>query len=278
MSDLKPFTQRVLVDTIAKHLPPSGSQLRLWDIGGKVAGLITQGRADLTVTTMDTLPPDGENLVDSVVALNYPDALSASFLAAAWRVLRPGGRLIMIDTDAQPDAAIVQQLEAAGHTRILVEPAAERPKPLGVLMRGEKPHTTNSTFARIKVATDAPAANLTLATFDGPYVYALIYQAPNKPVWALRPDETLTWDAVLATTDQPYIVAFSSLPNAVSLMQTAVMNNRISGINKVGKFRRVIAAAWDHPLWLNPTLNELRSAELGRYPLDPSTAEIPDEA
>ncbi len=277
MAQLKPRTARLLIEAMAKHLPPSSARLRLYDIGGKAGDVLRELRADLDIVAV-AAPPEAwdapDNSVDSIVALGYEGALDDTFLAVALRVLRPGGRLIMVDPDGEPDKAIVQQLEASGHTRILVETAAECPLPLGVLMRGEKPHTTDSTFARIKVAANADADNLTLADFDGAYVYLLVRQTPNKPAWALRDGENIVWHAALA---DGHYVAFTSLPKAVSLMQPAVMQGIVTDVNKVGKFSMKTAQTWDAPVLLNPTLDRLKGRTITFTPIDPATAEAPDE-
>ena len=247
-----PRTRRLLIEAMAKHLPPSGSTLTLWDIGGAAEDVLTELRDDLDITPV-TAPPEQwdttPNQVDSIVALDYERATDDDFLGAALRALRPGGRLIMIDAEGEPDKSTVQQLEKTGHTRILVEDAIECPMPLGVLMRGEKPHTTDSTFARIKVAANTDDDNLTLADFDGPYVFLLVKQQPNKPVWALDEGEQLTWDAVTVHPDgKQMLVAFTSLPKAVSFMQPAVMQGFVDGVNKVGKFSRETAQTWSLPV------------------------------
>ncbi len=264
-----------LAEVMAKHLPPSGSRLRLLDVGGHTALTLAARRDDLDIDTPDMLPADAApDSADSITYLGDMSTLPATFLADALRVLRPGGRLIMADPNGSPDKAWVGRLEAAGHTRILVE-AAELG---GVLLRGEKPHTTDSTFARVRVAADADADNLTLETFDGPYVFVLVQQTPNKPVWKLEPDEELRWNAVTAddgTTQR--MVAFTSLPKAVSLMQPAVVQGVIQDVNKVGKFSRETAAAWPYPVLLNPTLDALKPQSIALVSLDPSTAEAPDE-
>ena len=274
-------TRRLLIEAMAKHLPPSGSRLTLWDMGGEAGEILAELRDDLSIEAISQPPEDwtvDANQVDSIVALDYDRARDDAFLQAALKALRPGGRLIMIDSEAEPEKATVQQLEQAGHTRILVEDAIECPLPLGVLMRGEKPHTTDSTFARIKVAANTDADDLTLAGFDGPYVYLLVAQGPDKPVWKLEADEKLTWDAVTVHTDgEQALVGFTSLPKAVSFMQPAVMQGFATGINKVGKFSRETAASWTLPVMLNPTLAALRDSETTLVSIDPDTAEAPDE-
>lgn len=264
-----------LAEVMAKHLPPSGSRLRLLDVGGQAAPTLAARRDDLDITTPDALPAAmPEASADSITYLGATSALPPTFLGDALRLLRPGGRLIIADPDGVPDRAWVGRLEAAGHTRILVEAAG----PGGVLVRGERPHTTSSTFARVRVAADADADDLTLATFDGPYVFVLVQQTPNKPAWKLEPGETLRWHAVTAHDDETQrLVAFTSLPKAVSLMQPAVVQGVVRDVNKVGKFSRSTAAQWPYPVWLNPPLDALRERAITLVPLDPTTAEAPDE-
>ncbi|MCA9907939.1 MAG: hypothetical protein KC519_04760, partial [Anaerolineae bacterium] len=117
-----------------------------------------------------------------------------------------------------------------------------------------------------------------LNRYPGRYLYLLIRQTPNKPVWALREGETLAWQAVALTVDdQTALLAFSSLAKAVAFMQPAVLADHIRDINKVGKFSVQTAHTWALPLLLNPD-----PALLAAYPqtlltFDPATAEQPDE-
>lgn len=281
MTETLTKTQRLLVEAMIKHLPPSSARLKLWDVGGKVGAVFLEQRADLDIVPVSedvTQWDAGENLADSVVAFAPPAPLSEPFLKATLRVLRQGGRLIMIDPQANPDKALVQQLESVGHTRILVETAIECPLPLGVLMRGEKPHQTQSTFARIRVASDADADNLVWETYDGAYIYLLVRQAPNKPVWALSPDDVLRWSAVrVGTGESGALVAFTSLPKAVSFMQQAIMQRVLGGINKVGKFHTATARAWEQPLLLNPLIPDVKVAPFWFWDVDPTTAAASDE-
>ncbi|MEL6152342.1 MAG: hypothetical protein AAFR56_22110, partial [Chloroflexota bacterium] len=198
----------------------------------------------------------------------------AAFLSAVLRVMRPGGRLIMVDSEGDPDRETVRLLEDNGHIRILVQTVDEETALPGVLIRGEKPHTTDSTFARIKVAANTDGDNLTLETYDGAYVFLLVRQSPNKPVWALRDGEVLRWHAALA--DEQFI-AFSSLPKAVSFMQPAVMQIVVNDISKVGKFSIATAQSWDTPVLLNPTLDDVKAMTVTFTEVDPATAEAPDE-
>ncbi|MEM6285137.1 MAG: hypothetical protein AAF787_23295 [Chloroflexota bacterium] len=275
MADLKPHTARLMIEAMAKHLPPSGSRLTLWDIGGRTGTALRELRSDLDITPIDTPPEQWEtpeNSVDSIIALDYDRALDDVFLSAALRVMRPGGRLIMVDSTGDPDRETVRTLESNGHIRILVEPAVEGHP--GVLMRGEKPHTTDSTFARIRVAASTDDDNLTLKTYDGAYVFLLVRQSPNKPVWALRDGEVLQWHAALADGQ---FIAFTSLPKAVSFMQPAVMQGIVNDISKVGKFSTATAQSWEVPVMLNPTLDDVKTMAVTFTEVDPATAEAPDE-
>jgi hypothetical protein len=270
--------RRQLVMVMVKHLPPSGSRLRLLDVGGQAEDVLTELRHDLEVQAVEDLVGFEADTVDSIVALSHPSITDDDFQREALRVLRPGGRLIMALSTDSPTKSQVQQLESNGHTRILVEPALTEPHTVGVLLRGEKPHTTQSTFARIRVAADNDADQLSLEDFDGPYVFVLVHQTPNKPVWALREGETLAWNGLsVMDGDVQTVVGFTSLPKAISLMQPAVMQGIVQDINKVAKFSRVTALGWDMPVLLNPTLDQLQTVEIRLISLDPATAEAPDE-
>lgn len=251
------------VETLIKHLPPSASTLRLLDVSGGVGDVLAARRADLAVTVGKATE---ENSVDAAVAYDTP--LDDELLAGVLRALRPGGRLIALETQGEADSARVQRLAAAGYTRILVEELL----PAGVLMRGEKPHTTDDTLARVQ----SVAALDSGIEFRGRYVHLLIRQTPNKPVWALKPGETVTWQAVaLADGDSSRLLAFSSLPNAVAFMQPAVVAGSIRDVNKVAKFSRATAQEWT--LLVNPPLEVLDGREIILVPIDPASAETPDE-
>ena len=173
----------------------------------------------------------------------------------------------------EPDELRVQTLEKAGYTRILVGTGIECPLPTGVLMRGEKPHTTDDTLERIQVAAEQDEAQ-PFADYRGKYVYLLVTQTPNKPVWTLEAGETIQWQAV--TLDDA-LLAFSSLPKAVGFMQPAVLAGRIQDVNKVGKFSVATAQTWTQPVLLNPESDVLEGGTVGRINVDASTAEAPDE-
>ncbi|MBL8164793.1 MAG: hypothetical protein JNJ61_22600 [Anaerolineae bacterium] len=257
------------VEALAKHLPPSGATLRLIDIGGSASESLRELRGDLDVI-LSPGKGDGWQVasasVDAVISLDC--GLHSDLLGAALAALRDGGRLILIDPHGEPDEALVQTLEQAGYTRILVEPA-----PRGVLMRGEKPHHEVRTVDRVR-QTAARDAGQKAAR----YVYLLVRQLPNKPVWALTPDEPIEWRAVGVNGDNETVVlAFSSLPKAVEFMQPAVLAGHIHGVNKVAKFRWSVAQAWPFAILLNPSDEILETNTLAWIEVDPKTAEAPDE-
>ena len=268
--------ERPLIEAIAKHLPPSAALLELLDLnGGAIGAILSEARADLDVIT--AVPAD-DNSVDAVVA--FDRVVDAPFLATARRVLRPGGRLIAVTSEGEARAKHVEVLENAGFHRILVETAVEVQTeldgvlPVGVLLRGEKPHTTDDTFERIRVASDQDAAELDMNTYRGRYVYLLIKQTPNKPMWAMRPEEAIHWEA-MGIGD--VLLAFTSLPKSVSFMQPAVLSGWIAGVNKVAKFKRDTVAGWATHVLLNPSLERVAGLEVSFRVIDPQTAEKPDE-
>jgi hypothetical protein len=113
-------------------------------------------------------------------------------------------------------------------------------------------------------------------------VHLLIRQTPNKPVWALKPDDKILWEAAVAYNDlqEPIALAFTALPKAVAFMQAAVLAGAIRDINKIGKFSKAVAAKWDFSVLLNPTLEQVQAKFRltgGSISIDPITAEAPDE-
>jgi hypothetical protein len=268
---------RLMIEEIAKHLPPSASSLQLVDVNGGAGEVLAELRGDLQVITVsqDAAWDLPANSVDAVVA--FGDALDERGLKLALDALRPGGRLIMTDPDGEVSAAKVDTLEGAGYTRILVDVGAECPMPLGVMMRGEKPHITEDTLERVQGVAEKDDVHTDLQTYKGRYIHLLIQQTPNKPVWALKPNEKVEWQAVVLDDAQPTLLAFSSLPRAVAFMQPAVMTGQVKDINKVAKFSKETALTWTLPVLLNPDVSALEGRRIARVSIDPDTAEAPDE-
>lgn len=269
-----PRTARILTEAMLKHLPPSAARLSLLDVNGKAREILEKHRPDLAITVVTDrewgVPAQS---FDAVTA--FDEELHGDLLDAALHALRPGGRLIMMAMTGDPDENRVKTLEQHGYTRILVEVGAECPLPVGVLMRGEKPHITADTHVRVRVAADQDDDAQTLDDFKGRFVHLLIRQSPNKPAWAIRADEPVTWEAV---TLDGALLAFSSLPKAVAFMQPAVLSGQIQNVTKVAKFSKETARTWPLPVKINPMLNILHNAvALGTLAIDPDTAETPDE-
>lgn len=258
-----------LIAQMLRQLPPSGSTLRLLDLGGHCAEQFRALRQDLDIRCVAALPPN-ETGVDAIVALEQP--LAEAFLTAARNCLRPGGRLIIGWQRGEPDAGQQLRLEAAGLVRILIETQGQ-----ALLLRGERPHTAQDTLERIRQVADddtftGPAA------WPGRYIHLLVRQTPNRPPWALEPGERLRWQALtLGVGTRQCLPAFSSLSKAVAFMQAAVLQGRIRDVNKVGKFPREVAGSWPLELLLNPGLAALEQGETGTIDVDPASAASPDE-
>lgn len=268
---------RDFILALAKHLPPSGTRLKLLDIGGAAGAVLATVRGDLAPLSVSVAGQDWDiapESMDAAVAVDVP--LDNVLLGAALAALRPGGRLIVVHAGGAPDETIVHVLEDAGYIRILVETALENGA--GVLMRGEKPHTTDDTLARIREVTGRDALELDFETYKGRYVHLLVRQTPNKPPWRLQPGEVVTWEAMALDVDgQAALLAFNSLPGAVSFMQQAVLANKLKDVHKVVKFSRETARTWDTPALLNPLIETLDLYPVVLLPIDPQTAETPDE-
>jgi hypothetical protein len=244
----------------------------LLDVEGRAGKMLAALRPDLDTVSVKGAP-GGWNLspdtFDAVAV--YDEFLSEDLLQVALAALRPGGRLIVIQPDGAPSEAPVLALETAGYTRILVESALVEPLPTGALIRGEKPHTEINTIDRVQQVArrDSGAAR---------YVHLLIQQTPNKPVWALDSGERVEWQAVAVAGDnETVLLGFSSLPKAVAFMQPAVVAGHIKDVNKVAKFLLAKVRAWPYPLLMNPTEDILDTNALVMLPIDPATAEKPDE-
>ncbi len=269
--------RRHFVAVMAKHLPPSSSTLRLLDLDGQSGPVLAASRQDLQVCHIPA-----KDIAESGIApasfdavLAYDLTLSASLLNACLRALRAGGRFIALQPQGAVSESHWRRLADHGYVRILVEPALDE---LGVLIRGEKPHAPADTLARIQSVARADADALDLAHFSGRYIHLLIQQRPNKPVWKLRPGETIAWRAAaIRRNATPILLGFSSLPKAVSFMQPAVLAGVLADINKVGKFSVEQASALEWDIILNPTLDSIRGQMLTFVHIDPALAEAPDE-
>lgn len=265
------------IEVMAKHLPPSAADLRLLDVGGVARDVFLTLRGDLQIEVASLDVAHWHYAPASADAIVAFDLLpSATFLKNALATLRPGGRLIIVNPFGEVTRALVQQLESSGYVRILVEPALDDEQ--GVLMRGEKAHTTTDTLKRVGDVAKRDADLLDLDDFRGRYVHLLVRQTPNKPVWKLTPDEVIVWHAAAIQRDEATtLLGFSSLPKAVSFMQPAVVEGIVTDVNKVGKFSKETARMWTQPVLLNPTLDVVREDVITWLKVDPDTAEAPDE-
>jgi hypothetical protein len=269
-------TKPQFIEAMAKHLPPSASDLRLLDIGGVAAETLLKLRPDLQIETASLNLADWDyqaESFDAVVA--YDMLLKSDFLTAVLTVTRAGGRLIIVNPLAEVDERPLKALESNGYIRILLEAAVDG---VGLLLRGEKAHQTANTLQRVEEIARRDSDLLDLATYRGRFVYLLIQQSPNKPVWALKADEPISWKAVaVENAGQAYLLAYSSLPKAVNFMQSAVLQGFIRDVNKLGKFSKETAAAWPLSVLLNPNLGSVREKPLLLWEIDAKTAESSDE-
>ncbi len=269
--------RRQFIEASAKHLPPSASDLRLLDINGESGEILRELRQNITpiAVTGDSREWQlDDSSVDGVIALDY--VLSDLFLQRVLAVLRPGGRIIVVQSKGEVKESIGRRLEANGYVRILVE-KTEAGSPC-VLIRGEKPHQTTNTLDRIATVANHDPNQLDFARFKGRYVHLLIVQTPDKPTWRLEPDDEIEWQAVaVLSQNQLTLLAFSSLPKAVGFMQPAVLAGKIRGVNKVGKFTKETAITWQHPVIVNPNQEILKTTQVIFVPVDAMTAEVSDE-
>lgn len=326
------------VQNMAKHLPPSRANLLLLNIGQpQVADSIRNLRPDIVPIHLGTMPmtgrtysslqwtrgntsplPFSDNAFDAITAHTLLSHLAhpEPFLTEALRVLRPGGRLIMLDPAEGKSfwqllplalrdrksalglfrwyrqlatqrrfalAPLAKLLEQQGYARILTEKTLDG---WAVLSRGEKPHVaTASTMDRVQIGASGQdnsgvwqAAALHHA--PGKYIHLLIRQTPDKPAWDSQSGD-IRWEAVVIEAgDGTIALAFTSLPKAVSFMQAAVLNGTLIGINKIAKFSKVTATTWPFAVLLNPTLEAVQANyRLSAHfiPIDRNSAETGDE-
>ncbi len=263
---------------MAKHLPPSASALRLLEAGGEAGAALAALRDDLVITAVDGAAGLAAQPEASADAVTWLGPLDDGLLAASLRALRAGGRFIAVDPAGQPAAEAVTMLETAGFVRVLVEAAAPEVEPSGVLMRGERPHTTADTLARVEGVAARDAGVTDWPAFRGRYVHLLVRVTPDKPAWKLEPGEPVAWHAAaVQREDGPALIAFSSLPNAVSFLQQAVLAGVMEGVNKVAKFPRAAAERWTEPLIFNPSLAALTGRALVRVAVSPGDAVTGEE-
>ena len=258
-----------LIAEMLRQLPPSGGALQLLDLGGHCGGPFSEKREDLHVHRLAELPA-GESRFDAIVALDQ--ALAPDFLAAAWRILRPGGRLIIGWRRGEIDARQQLQLEAAGFARILLETQGD-----SLLLRGERPRESQDGPQRdARVA--AAAAEGAPARRPGRYLHLLLRRSPERPPWAIATGEDQRWQALtLELEGERRLLAFSSLPRAVAFMQPAVLQGRLGEVNKVGKFPREAARDWPVGLLLDPAPDVLERGDTALVDVDPAAAATPDE-
>ncbi len=269
--------RRHFIAAIAKHLPPSSASMRLLDLDGRAGPALAKSRADLDIRH---IPADEAGEIDIApsaydAAVAFDLDLDDALLAACLTALREGGRLIAVQSRGLVCEAHMRRLRGHGYVRILVEPALDE---LGLLIRGEKPHSTADTMARIQSVARADADSLDLSRFGGRYIHLLIQQQPNKPVWKLAMGEAIRWRAAAVQRDlAPVLLGFSSLPKAVGFMQPAVLSGFITGVNKVGKFSIEGAGALERKIILNPALESIAGETMTFVDIDPALAEAPDE-
>lgn len=238
----------------AKHLPPSVGRPRVWALDEAAA-------AELPAEIEVGRPGEAEaGEWDAIVGYAPPTPRD---LARWFKHLRPGGRLILADR-AEPEA-LLSALTSAGYIHCLVEPRDDAPS----LYRGERP-PFGSSVERVQSISNLQSPTPTS------FVFLLIHQTPNKPAWTQAPDEKIEWQAATVrdpANGQPTLLAFSSLVKAVAFMQTAVREQWLTGVSKIGKFRAEAAQAWSLPYTLNPKFEAVRKLPLGlRFDVDPQTA------
>ena len=296
----KPTLSTDNIESILKQLPPSNAELRLLDVSPKpIVHFMQKKRPDIlpirSIFTNNSIEAE-DNSLDAIVGHNYLSTLEKPtiFLSETWRTLRSGGRLILLDDDPKKSLfgksrqkvtaleTIADTLTEHGFARLLIEKL-----PSAILSRGEKPYSIEkNTLERIANSIDDKVNSRVfygedLRKIKGKFIHILIRQTPNKPVWENN-NAPIYWEGVAIhpnnARDEQIVLGFSSLPQAVQFMQQAVLENVLSGINKIGKFKKSIAAEWSFPIWLNPSTSNIQQGYDIRFiPINPKTAEAPDE-
>jgi len=301
MSALPDAVWRAALSELLRHLPPSGSALRLLYIGApEQAAAVSALRADLDLTVYD---PSGSapfqpesDYYDALLVQGAQVREREPFLRAALAALRLGGRLIMFDVAADaPAPCAAQQLETAhgvtmadmqellmriGYVRVLIERLLDG---CAVLSRGERDYTQLSTLERVQrtaerdMTPERALAPMNAAALQdalrGNFIFALIRQDAARPAWEAQPQ---SWRALtLVEGEQVCLPIFSGLPKAVAFMQAAIKAGSFSGVNKIGKFHKRAAQEWQIAFLLNPTFNasQREGAPLMLDPRDAVTGE-----
>ena len=252
-----------MIHTLGDHLPPSAATPRVLALDATAAERLFE-RAAVTLADLSVHGqlPYADAAFDAVAA--YDPALGR-WINEIRRVLRPGGRLLLMAV-ARPDRAVGWRagLVAGGWIHVYsTDDLGE-----GVLVRGERPPEVSDTVARIAAVAardeGVHGVRLTPATDDlsavGRYVFLLVVQTPNKPVWQLAEGEMPEWRAVRVAdgSKRAVVLAFGSLVKAVQFMQVAVLAGWLDGVNKVAKFPPEVARGWDFDLWVGPSLDAVR--------------------
>ena len=281
--------RRTLLSEVIRHFPPSGSELRLLDVDSCLAqfpeiSAIRFQRPDLLLieTPLAEIGRYADANLDAAVAFlthSHFDTLPF-FSEQIRRILRPGGRFILLFP-----LIIPRNLERAGFARILAEPLLNGEIALN---RGEKPYADElTTLDRVQIIAENDnqvglVHGIQLFDVKGRFIHLLIRQTPNKPGWALTPEDQIVWDTI-ALQNEPHktiALAFTALPRAVAFMQAAILAGTIRDVNKIAKFSKAAAAEWPFPVLLNPTLEQVNAEYrlTGEFiSIDPTTAETPDE-
>jgi SAM-dependent methyltransferase len=293
---------RAALSELLRHLPPSGSTLRLLYIGApEQAAAVSALRADLDLTVYDASGSAPFRLetdhYDAILAQGTHLREREPFLRTALTALRLGGRLIMLDAAADaPEPCAAQQLETAnsvtmaemqrllvqvGYVRVLIERLLDG---CAVLSRGERDYTQLSTLERVQrtaerdITPDRASAPMDAAALQdalrGNFIFALIRQDAARPTWEAQPQ---SWRALTVVEgEQVCLPLFSGLPKAVAFMQAAIKAGVFSGVNKIGKFHKRAAQEWQIAFLLNPTF-DASQREGAPFVLDPRDAVTGEE-